>query len=103
MSTAAANQDITFANTVDGAGDLTLAAGTGAITFAKDVGSNTRIGNFTITTAQNVTVQALITQSITLTAGSGLITANGILNTNTLAGINVTGNNFQDNAGGDGA
>jgi filamentous hemagglutinin family protein len=85
--------DITFNNTVDGAVNLTLNAGTGTINLGGAVGSNTRLGNLIIESATDVNAQSITAASITQKAGTGTTTL-GDLNTNTETGINLTGNSF---------
>jgi len=90
---------ITFNDKVDGtvAGNqnLTLTAGTtGDVTFADAVGSNVRVGDLTVQSANNVSAQAVTAKSIAQNAGVGTTTLNGAVNTNGAAGINLIGNNF---------
>jgi hypothetical protein len=94
LSTAAANQDITLSNTVDGGGNLTLAAGTGDIFLNAAMGGSTRLGNFTISSVRNLTTTSITAATITQLAGSGTSTFNGNLNTNAVGGIQKTGTNF---------
>ncbi|MCL1472804.1 filamentous hemagglutinin N-terminal domain-containing protein, partial [Argonema antarcticum] len=78
---------------IDGDRDITLEAGTGDITVSGDIGSTTRLGNVSIDNANNVTIGAITAASITQKVGTGNTTW-GALNTNTSAGINLKGNNF---------
>jgi filamentous hemagglutinin family protein len=94
-----AGAGITFSSTINGAGNLTLNAGTGGtITFTGAVGGGTRIGALTITNANNVTANAITAASITESAGQGTTTFNGVLDTNGVAGISLNGNIFNVNA-----
>jgi filamentous hemagglutinin family protein len=90
--------DITLSSTVDGAQNLTLAAGTGNITFNGAVGSVTRLGDLTVNSGNNVLTQAISAASLTQNAGTGTTTFNGALDTTAIGGINLTGNNFALNA-----
>jgi hypothetical protein len=93
-SVSATGANISFDSTVDGANNLTLAAGTGSISFAGAVGSGTRLGKLTISSAGNVTASGLIkASSILQSAGTGLTTFAG-LDTNTSNGVQLTGNAF---------
>jgi hypothetical protein len=89
--------DINFSNTVNGstvgAENLTLSSGTGDIVFGGQVGSPTRVGVVTINTARNVTTNVgFSAASVKQAAGTGSTTVNGFLNTNTVAGIDLTSN-----------
>ncbi|HBE20105.1 MAG TPA: hypothetical protein DEG17_17550 [Cyanobacteria bacterium UBA11149] len=90
------NGDMNFNGTVDGNQNFTLIAGTGNINFAQAVGSTTRLGNLTVTSANNFTANSLTAASLIQNAGTGT-TSLGILNTNAANGINLTGNNFNFN------
>ncbi|OKH33702.1 hypothetical protein NIES2119_22540 [[Phormidium ambiguum] IAM M-71] len=96
LNTGAGIGDISFKNTVDGAANLTLNAGTGNITLGGAVGSNTRIGNLIIDSVTDVNATSITAASITQTSGTGTSTF-GDLNTNTPKGINLNGNNFNLN------
>jgi len=90
LNTQAANQPIRFFNTVDGPGNLTLAAGTADITFDLSAGDLSRLGALNITSALNLTAQSIKAASIQ-TANSGLALFNGDLNTNGASGISLAG------------
>jgi hypothetical protein len=90
---------ITFANTLDGARSLNLSAGTGNVTFTGSVGGLTRLGAISIATAANVTANTITAASISQAAGSGTTSLNGAVNTNTGAGVALTGTNLAVNAG----
>jgi len=96
LNTGAGIGDITFKNTVDGAANLTLNAGTGNINLAGAVGSNTRIGNLIIESVNDVNATSITAASITQSSGTGTSTFSD-LNTNTTQGINLNGNNFNLN------
>jgi len=93
-----AGGNITFDNPIDGlvAGSnaLTINTGTGNLTLNSAVGNTTRLGTLTLTNANNVTTDAITASSLTQTAGTGTTSFNGTLNTDTAAGINLTGSNF---------
>ncbi|TSA10394.1 MAG: hypothetical protein D4R74_14855 [Betaproteobacteria bacterium] len=80
---------------------LTLNAGTGGnILFTGAVGGAARLGAINITNANNVTETAGIrAANLTQAAGQGTTTFNGALNTDTAAGVNLTGNAQTVNAG----
>ncbi|GET42656.1 CHAT domain-containing protein [Microseira wollei] len=88
--------DLALNGTVDGNNNLALETGTGNIILNGAVGSNTRLGNFTINSAGNVQTQSITSASIAQIAGNGT-TSLGSLNTNTAAGIALTGNIFNLN------
>ncbi|MBE9129319.1 CHAT domain-containing protein [Coleofasciculus sp. LEGE 07092] len=89
--------DITFNNTLNGTQNIDLSAGTGDINFNGAVGNLNALGNFAITTANQVTAQADISSlSVNLTATDDIstrdITANsGISLTSSTAAV-TTGN-----------
>ena len=94
LSTSAVSSAITFANTVDGAYDLTLAAGTSSINFLDDVGSTTNLGTIIMTSEQDINSESITADSIQISGGTGIFTFNGPLNTNGTNGISISGNNF---------
>lgn len=96
ISSASGGGDISFsaASTVDGNYPLTLAAGAGDITISGNFGGGVRLGAFTIASAHDITVQAITANSLTQLSGSGTSTLEGILDTDTPAGITLIGNNF---------
>ncbi|MFB2892056.1 glycosyltransferase, partial [Aerosakkonemataceae cyanobacterium BLCC-F50] len=93
LDTGAGMGDITFNSAVDGGANLTLNAGTGKVNLGGALGSNTRIGNLIIASATDVNAKSITAASITQKAGTGVTTL-GDLNTNSEAGINLTGNSF---------
>ncbi|MFB2938300.1 CHAT domain-containing protein [Aerosakkonemataceae cyanobacterium BLCC-F154] len=93
LNTGAGIGDITFNNTVDGAGNLSLNAGIGNVNLAGEVGNNTRLGNLIFESATDVNAKAITAASITQKLGTGTSTF-GNLNTNSETGINLTGNSF---------
>ncbi|WP_016950241.1 CHAT domain-containing protein [Anabaena sp. PCC 7108] len=80
------NADITFANTIDGSGDLTLRAGTGNINFGDAIGGTTPLSSLKILSAANTNILGNITTIGDIYFGSPL----------TLTGINQV---FNSNAG----
>jgi len=89
------NPVLTFASTVDGAYDLTLAAGlSGNIVLSGPVGQSIRLGSVQITSANNVSVPTISSTSFLQSAGVGTTTFNGSQNYNTVAGLNVTSGNI---------
>ena len=93
-SITATNQPITFFNTVDGPGNLTLASGTADISLQGSAGSVNPLGSFTISSARNVTSLGIAASSLTQTAGTGTTTITGNIATTGVAGISLTGTNF---------
>ncbi|MFN9723400.1 MAG: beta strand repeat-containing protein, partial [Planctomyces sp.] len=92
--------DITFNGTVNGSEDLTLAAGTGNIDFNQSVGQTARLDQLRIVSLTDATFDAAVSvQNFLQNAGSDTTTFTGRLNTNTAAGINVTGTNLVFNGG----
>ncbi len=83
-------------SSVAGSNDLTLTAGTGAISLAA-IGSPNRIGAFSATGA-SITTTSVFATTIGITAGTG--TYNGILDTSAAGGITLAGTgNHTLNAG----
>jgi filamentous hemagglutinin family protein len=85
--------NITLGGDVDGVFDLTLTAGSGDITLSGNVGVS-RIGSFIITSANDISVNAVTASSISLQNGAGTATLSGNLDTNTINGIQLIGNAF---------
>lgn len=94
LDTSAANQPITFFNTADGPGNLTLASGTADISFQANAGSITPFGSLTITNVHNLTAQAVTAASLTQSAGTGTTQFNGNVNTSGAGGVNLNGSAF---------
>ncbi len=87
---------ITFRGTVDGGHGLMLEAGTGDVTFMGVVGGATRLGALTIANANNVDIgMAIDVASFRQTAGSGLITLSGDLQTSAAEGVAVRTRNIR--------
>ncbi|MCC6128156.1 MAG: hypothetical protein IT584_03035, partial [Chlamydiae bacterium] len=86
--------DILVSSTVDGPYDLVYTAGTGNITLAANIGSITPVNSLTITTANNVSTQAISAGSINQNEGSGSTIFNGALVSTQMSGINLTGTAF---------
>ena len=89
-----AGATITFGSTLNGtaagAQNLTMTAGAGGdITFTGAVGGTTPLAAITISSADNVTANALTAASLTQTTGQGTTTFNGLQNYDTAAGLNV--------------
>lgn len=99
IDTSSTPSQIHLNNTVDGGFDLTLIAGTDNVFVTGAMGSNTRIGNFLVSSATSITTQSISASSINLTWGTGTFTFSGTLNTNTLSGISLTGTNIFVNSG----
>jgi hypothetical protein len=89
---------VTFASTLDSAQNLTITAGTGAVTFTGAVGGSTRLGTLNIVSANNVIAAALTLGAFDQDAGSGTTTFGGAVNTNTSAGVVVANTNLAVNA-----
>ena len=93
-----AGGDITFADTIDGGQNLSLAAGAGDIAFQAAAGGVNRLGALTIDSARDVTVNAMTASSLRQLAGSGTTIFADALNTNGAVGIDLVGNAFEINA-----
>jgi hypothetical protein len=89
--------NILIDGTIDGSQNLILETGSGKITVTDAMGGNTRLDDLTINNANNLTTGAITAASINQVAGSGNTTFNGVLNTNSTSGINLTGTNFTFN------
>jgi CHAT domain-containing protein len=87
-----AGGNILFSNNIDGGGNLTLESGTGNITVNGVIGSNTRLGDFTVNNATNIQTGAIAAASIQTTASN--TTTVGNLDTTGTNGINLTSANF---------
>ncbi|WP_157135547.1 CHAT domain-containing protein, partial [Kamptonema sp. PCC 6506] len=92
-----AGGDILFNGNINGNDNLTLETGTGNITVSGAIGNNTPLENLTFSNVNNVQTKAITAASITQIAGTGETTINGAINTDTAAGINLTGNIFNFN------
>jgi hypothetical protein len=86
--------DILISDTIDGAFDLIYTAGTGSITLAADIGATIPVSSLTITTAANVSTQAISAGTIVQNAGTGTTTFHGALATTLPSGISLTGTGF---------
>lgn len=83
--TSAANGDIDFSSTIDGAYALTLNAGTGTVHLSADVGDSTPLASFTIESGASATIQNIkttqgpisIAPGVTLGASATLDTTDG--------------------------
>lgn len=83
--------DIHFVGTINGGNNLTLTAGTGAITLDSAVGGGTRIGTLTINNVGTMSSSDISAQAINQSAGSGTTTLGGTISTNGSGGISLTG------------
>lgn len=97
LSTVETNQNITFMNTLDGPGNITVAVGAGNFTIMQPAGSTTRLGDVLISSAQDITTDDFTATTVSVPSSTGTMTLNGDLNTNGVAGIVVSGNNFVEN------
>ena len=88
------SQSISFLGTVDGPGNLTLAAQSANITFQHDIGDTTPLGALLVSSVNNLTIQAITASSITQAAGTGTTLFNSNVSTSGSAGINLTGSIF---------
>ena len=93
MNSSGNNQPITFSNTLDGPGNLTLTAGLGNILLSENAGSSIPLGATTVTSAGNITIQDLACTSLNATA-SGTMQLIGNLSSSGPAGITLVGDNF---------
>ena len=89
-----ANHTITFHNTVDGPGSLTLVAGSQDIALEMNAGSISPLNVLTITSARNLSTEAITAASITQSAGTGTTTFNEDISSTAVGGIHLTGTNF---------
>ncbi|UYV13421.1 MAG: filamentous hemagglutinin N-terminal domain-containing protein [Phycisphaera sp.] len=89
--------DIEFSGVVDGAvagaNDLDLSAGTGSITLGDDVGGTTRLGGFTINSANDVNATAIRSSSLQQVSGTGT-TSISTLNVSGASGATLSGAAF---------
>lgn len=95
--------NVTLSSTVNGTASgtqsLAINAGTGGdISFAGAVGGATRVGTLTITNAQDVTAASTVTAgAIRQVAGQQLTRFDGVVDTNTAAGVDLDGTAFTFN------
>ncbi len=89
---------IGFSSTVNGTSagteDLDLRAGAGNITVTGAAGQTTRLGDVTVTSAAASNYAAVSAASFTQSAGTGLTTFGGALNTDAAGGVDLTGATF---------
>ncbi|MFM7058190.1 MAG: beta strand repeat-containing protein, partial [Planctomycetota bacterium] len=91
---------ITFDGSVNGSEDLTLTAGTGNIDFNAAVGLVSRLDQLRIVSVANASFDAAVrAESILQDAGTATTTFSGPIDTNTTAGVNITGTNLVLNGG----
>lgn len=93
--TSKSNSDVSFASTVDaatsGSQSLEIAAGSGNITFAGAVGGNTALGEVTVDSANNLTVQsAFQAASLTQSSGTGTTELDGAVSLSGVTGLSLT-------------
>ncbi len=95
LTTEAANQPITFFDTLDGPGNLTLSSGTGDIIVSGNGGASTPLGDLVISTTDDLTfLGSLAATSITQSAGTGTTLFTGDVSTSGAGGMALTGNAF---------
>jgi len=99
LDTGAGSGDINFRGTLvkgTGNGDINATAGSGDIQFSGNVGaSNNRVGTITLSSANNVTSNnPIFATAINQIAGTGKTNFQSTINTNNVAGISLTGNEF---------
>lgn len=93
IDTSVGNAPITFGQTLDGAENLSLKAGTGNIVFAGAVGGGTPLSDVTITNAGNVTAQGSFSAaSLTQLAGGSTTDLDGAVTVSDTTGLVLTGN-----------
>ncbi|MDK9704024.1 MAG: hypothetical protein OEL20_12885, partial [Sulfuritalea sp.] len=79
---------------------LTAIAGTGNVSFVGPVGSGTRLGAITISSATDLGFSGSVSvASLAQSAGTGTTTLNGAVNTNGAGGVSLAGTNLAVNAG----
>ncbi|WP_298621958.1 YDG domain-containing protein [uncultured Zoogloea sp.] len=99
------NSAVSFGGTLNseaGEGNnLTVVAGSGDVGFTGAVGgaANGRLGTLTVTSAHDVTANAISAGALVQTAGSGTTTLNGAVDTDTAAGVSLAGTHLAVNAG----
>jgi hypothetical protein len=99
VDTGAGAGNISFNSTVNGSEDLTLAAGTGTVTFSGIAGGTTRLEDVSIQSAGAVDIDAAFSaETLTQVAGSGTTTIDAAVDTNALGGISLTGTNLAVNS-----
>jgi len=85
---------ISFGNTVDSNGtprSLTIAAGSGSVSFGGAVGATVPLGELTVNSAHDVAVNAtLAAAGVTQTAGTGTTTLNATVTATGATGISLT-------------
>ena len=84
----------TFNGTLNGAQNLTLNAGVGAVTFGGAVGGTTRVGAITIGSASTITASAISAGGLSIpsVANATTLNFNGAQNYNTATGLNAVAN-----------
>ena len=93
VGTGAGAGDVTFQSTLDGGQNLTVNAGSSNVLFSGAVGGTTRLGAIQITNAHNVTESSGVTAvSVVQLAGTGTTLLTGVVDTDVMTGVNLTGN-----------
>ena len=99
------NSAVSFGGTLNSeaseGNSLTVVAGSGDVGFTGAVGgaATGRLGTLTVTSAHDVTANAISAGALAQTAGSGTTTLNGAVDTDTAAGVSLAGTNLAVNAG----
>ncbi|MGV2335516.1 MAG UNVERIFIED_CONTAM: hypothetical protein LVR18_15850 [Planctomycetaceae bacterium] len=99
LATGTGAGDIKLNSTIDGttagAQDLTLNAGTGNITLGAPAGQNVALGQITIQSATDVSLQNVQASGLKQEAGTGFTTLAGAVTTTGAAGVNLTGKDLR--------
>ena len=91
INTGTGTGSINFPGQLDGAQTLSLVAGAGPVNFGGIVGGVSRLGAVTIASAKDVSLAgAFSAASLTQSAGTGVTSISGPLDTSALAGVNLT-------------
>jgi hypothetical protein len=100
INTSTGGGNITFgaSSTINSFYNLSFIAGSGDISLSGEVGGLTPIDDFTIYSADNITLPAIIASSFMQFAGTGTTTLGGVLKTIGDSGVVLIGNNFNVNA-----
>ncbi|MGV2335511.1 MAG UNVERIFIED_CONTAM: hypothetical protein LVR18_15825 [Planctomycetaceae bacterium] len=99
LATGAGAGDITLNGTIDattaGAQDLTLSAGTGNITLGAAAGQNVALGQITIQSATDVSLQNVRSSGLKQEAGTGMTALAGSVTTTGAAGVDLKGKDLR--------
>ncbi|MBN2377303.1 MAG: hypothetical protein JXD22_12945, partial [Sedimentisphaerales bacterium] len=96
ISTGDTEGDIAFNGALDGGFDLVLAAGTGSVAFAGEIGSHAALGDLSVEGASSVTAANTIHANQVAIINGGVVDLNGAVTAD--GGFNSTGSSF-DNTG----